>query len=246
MLEMELKDKTILVTGSSSGIGQAIAIEAAKKGAKIIVHFRKNKAGAEKTLTEINKYSSGQIVQADLTNDNEVTEMFKDIKDIDILVNNAGKYAGGKPDDYAVWQQQYENIFMSMVRVTNNFLKLKSESGIQKIVNISSIYGLNNMENEGSPAFNAAKASIISFTLTLAKKYAPQILVNCITPGYTWTPLWGEMSADEKKPFEEQSRIGRFVKPEEIANAVMFLLENDAMTGEVIRVDGGVHLQKLA
>jgi 3-oxoacyl-[acyl-carrier protein] reductase len=240
---VDLKDKTILVTGSSSGIGQAIAIAAAKKGAKVIVHYRKNKTGAEETLKEVNKYSSGQIVQADLTIDSEVEKMFKDMLKLDILVNCAGDSVEGKINNIELWKSQLDNILLSMVKVTNYFLKFE-QNGLRKILNISSMYGSGEIGMEEYAQYSAAKAAVNSYTCTLAKKFATNILVNAVAPGYTWTKAWGNMDVTEKKKYEDLTRIGRFVRVEEIAKMVIAILENDAITGEIIRVDGGTHLQK--
>lgn len=92
---MDLKSKRVLVTGSSSGIGRAIAVECAKNGAEVIIHYRKNKPGAEETLAEVQRYSSGKIVKADLTIPVHIKQMFTEIKTADMLVNNAGEYRGG-------------------------------------------------------------------------------------------------------------------------------------------------------
>src|SRR3989344_6282620 len=190
---MLLKNKTVLVTGSSSGIGKAIAIESSKKGANVIVHYRKNKKGALETLNKIKKYSTGTIVSADLTNPSEVKTLFKKIGQIELLVNNAGEATSGTFDDMTVWKSQWENIFMSQVYVTNEFLKRPSKT-LRKIVNISSIYGIADMSNPDFPQYSAAKAAVNSFTCNLAKKLAPHVLVNAVAPGYTWTPPWEGVS----------------------------------------------------
>lgn len=239
---MQLKDKTVLVTGSSSGIGKAIAIECAKKGTHVIIHYRKNKKGAEETLNEVEKYASGKIVSADLTKTLDVEKMFHEIETVDLLVNNAGEAKPGDFDDLEIWQNQWENIFMSQVYVTNEFLKGNNSKDIRKIVNISSVYGINDMGNPDFPQYSAAKSAVNSFTCTLAKKYAPQVLVNAVVPGYTWTPPWEGTPKNEIKACEDLTRIKRFITPQEIAIAVVALLENDAITGELIRVDGGLHL----
>lgn len=242
---MQLKDKTVLVTGASSGIGKSIAIECAKKGAKIIVHYRKNKDGAVETLKEIEKHTSGKIVSADLTKNFEVVNLFKEIEQVDLLVNNAGEATPGDFDNLEVWESQWQNIFMSQVYVTNEFLKVDSSKGLRKIVNISSVYGINDMGNPDFPQYSAAKAAVNSFTYNLAKQFAPGVLVNAVAPGYTWTPPWEGTPKEELAACENLTRIKRFVTPEEVATVVVSILENDAITGEIIRVDGGLHLLNL-
>ena len=242
---MNLKNKTILVTGSSSGIGRATAVMLAQNGVNVLIHYRKNEEGARETLDAVNKYSNGKIFQADLSNKKEVVKMFANIgqnyKCLDCLVNNAGEYIPGEFGDEELWKSQFENVFFSVVHTTNAFLGLQS-GVIRKIVNTASIFGIQNMGSPDAPHYSAAKAAICSFTQTLAKKYAPKILVNAVSPGYTWTKAWERISDKEKKYCENQTQIKRFVEPVEIASMIVELLKNDAITGEIIRVDGGLHL----
>ncbi len=245
-----LKNKTILVTGASSGIGQAIAIAAAEQGANVLIHYRNNKSGAEFTQNKVNKFSTGKLIQSDLSHLHEVKNLFQSIKDqninsIDYLVNNAGEARGGVPDDYEVWAHQLQNILMSQVHVTNEFINYPSTQSIRKIVNISSAYGSTENSNPKLTQYSAAKAAVNSFTINAAKKYAPNILINAIAPGYTWTPPWESLSEVEKHEYQQQNKIQRFIDPSEIAHAVIFLLSNNAITGEILRVDGGLHLADL-
>lgn len=242
---MDLRNKKVLVTGSSSGIGQAIAIECAKAEAEILIHYRKNKKGAEETLGEVQKYSKGKIFCADLSRKDEIKRMFEETKTLDVLVNNAGEYQPGEFGDLELWRSQFENIFFGAVSTTNEFLKIKGPERIRKIVNIVSVYGIPNMGNPSAPQYSAAKAALSSFTLTLAKKLAPRVLVNAVAPGYTWTHAWEGTSKEGLKYCENQTRIKRFTAPAEIASMVVELLRNDAVTGEIIQVDGGLHLTNL-
>lgn len=166
----------------------------------------------------------------------------KGYKVLDALVNNAGEYADGKFDNLDVWEGQIKNIFMSQVYMSNAFVKKGRSKNIRKIINISSVYGIPEMGNPDAPHYSAAKAAVVSLTMNLAKKYGPGILVNAIAPGYVWTPPWKNTSKEELKACEDLVKIGRFIKPEEIATMVVELLNNDAITGEVIRIDGGLHL----
>jgi len=247
---MILKNKKILITGGSSGIGKAIAIECAKKGGKIVVHYRNNKKGAIETLKEIQKYSNGIIVSADLTQVSEIKNMFEKLemmnyRDLEILVNNAGEAKTGEFDDLDTWESQWSNIFMSQVYVTNAFIKSYRIKGIRKIVNISSIYAFPEMGNSDFPQYSAAKAAVNSFTCNLAKKLSPSILVNAVSPGYVWTPAWEGTSKEELDACKSLTKINRFIEPIEIATTVIELLQNDAITGEIIRIDGGLHLNRI-
>ena len=245
---MNLKDKKILITGASSGIGQAIAISCAQKGASVLISYRKNLKGAEHTLKEIEKYSKGFIFQADLTDEKQIKKMFAEIfgkvGQVDVLVNNAGDAQPGDFFDNERWKDQFENIFFSALHVSQNFLRQNSESPLRKILNITSYYGNIGGGNTEFFAYSVAKAALSSMTVALAKTDG-KILVNAIAPGYTWPPPWEGTSEAEKKICESRTMINRYVAAEEIAHAVVGVLENDAITGQVITVDGGLSLQKL-
>ncbi len=245
---MKLKNKNILVTGSSSGIGQAIAVALAQKGATILITYRNNKEGAQKTLKEVDKYSRGYIYQADLTKNTDAVKLFatikKDLNDIDILVNNAGDAQPGDIFDNEKWLSQYENIFMSAVYATQNFLKLKANTP-KKIINITSVYGGLTTGNPEYLQYSVAKAALNSLTMNLAKSLGKEVLVNAIAPGYTWTPPWEGISKQEKERYSKSTKIGRFVQSEEIAHVAVMLAENNAITGQIITVDGGLSLRDL-
>lgn len=245
---MELSNKTILVTGASSGIGQAIAVACAQKGARAVVHYRKNKDGAEETLEAVNKHSCGFIVQADLTDEKQISAMFgqiaMEVGVIDALVNNAGEAIPSDFFDNTLWQGQFENIFFSALHTTQYFLKQHTESALRKIINITSVYGNPDGGNGEFFAYSAAKAALSSMTITLAKT-DPHVLVNAVAPGYTWTPAWEGIPENEKKLCEGRTMIGRYGTPEEIAHMVIALLENDAVTGQTITVDGGLMIKQM-
>jgi 3-oxoacyl-[acyl-carrier protein] reductase len=245
---MDLKGKKILVTGASSGIGQAIAIACAQKGATVLINYRKNETGAAQTLKEVEKYSQGFLFQADLTDQMQIEKMFSEIAEqvgaVDVLVNNAGQAQSGDFFDNERWEDQFASIFFSALHVSQSFLKQATDLPVRKIINISSCYG--NLAG-GNPEFfsySVAKAATTSMTVTLAKLDG-KVLVNAIAPGYTWTPLWEGISPEEKKVFAAETIINRFVTADEIAQATVCLLENDAITGQVLPVDGGLSVQNV-
>ena len=137
-----------------------------------------------------------------------------------------------------------ENIFFSALHVSQQFIKQVKKGAVKKILNITSIYGNLNTGNNEFFAYSAAKAALSSMTVTLAKRDS-NILVNAIAPGYVWTPPWEGISDAEKKLCESRTMIERFIQPEEIAHMASAIIENDAITGQVITVDGGLSLQKL-
>lgn len=243
---MELQDKIVLVTGASSGIGKAIAIAFARKRAKVLVHYGKNEQGARETLREIEKFSSGQSYQADLMIGENVKSLFADIKQttstIDILVNNAGDARPGDIGDEQVWEYEYKNILLSAMRVTHEFLAMPSLH-LRKIINISSLYG--NLQT-GDPAYlsySAFKAALANVAATLNRATAPKVIVNAIAPGYTATPAWAGAPKESLEEFARATFIGRFVSVEEVAHAAVFIVENDALVGQVLTLDGGTSLK---
>ena len=243
---MDLQDKTVLVTGASSGIGKAIAIAFARKRANVLVHYGRNQKGAQDTLKEVEKYSGGRICQADLMEGEQISALFDDIRrttpSIDVLVNNAGDARAGDIDDEASWDYEYRNILLSAVRVSHGFLAMPS-SRLRKIINITSIYG--NLRS-GEPEYlqySAFKAALANVTTTLNRATAPNVIVNAVAPGYTDTPAWAGVAREVRETYAGATLIGRFVMAEEIAHAAVFIAENDALVGQVLTVDGGTALK---
>ena len=245
---MQLNGKVALVTGASSGIGQAVAIAFAHKRAHVLVHYGKNRAGAETTLREVEKVSSGALHQADLMDGERVTALFAEIQRttpvVDLLVNNAGDAQPGDLDEDDVWEYEYRNIFLSAVQVTRAFLAMPSER-TRKIVNITSIYGNPTGGNAEYLQYSAFKAALANVTTTLNKATAPNVIVNAVAPGYTETPAWAGAPPEVKDALARTTSIGRFVAADEVAHAVVFIAENDALVGQVITLDGGTSLKQL-
>ncbi len=245
---MQLKEKTVLVTGASSGIGRATAIAFARKGAHVLVHYGKNKAGAEETLQEVAKVASGSLFQADLMKRERITSLFRDIRSagqtIDVLVNNAGDAQPGGIDDDAAWDYALHNIFLSAVHVTRAFLAVPSAQP-RKIVNVTSLYGTPTGGSAQFMQYSAFKAALASLTTTLNKATAPAVVVNAVAPGYTETPAWAGAPQELRDGLARTTAIGRFVAADEVAHAVIFIAENDALVGQVITLDGGTSLKVL-
>ena len=131
---------------------------------------------------------------------------------------------------------------MSVVFTCTEFLRSVESKELRKIINISSLYGFDSMGNPDLPQYSAMKAAVSNYTCTLAKKLSPSVLVNAIAPGYTWTPSWHEVPQERLSRLQEKTHIKRFITAEEIAQSVVSVLQNDAITGEIIRIDGGLHL----
>ena len=246
---MQLKGKTALVTGASSGIGQAIAVAFAHKGAHVLVHYGKNKAGAEATLREVEKVSSGGLSQADLDAARAdrarcSRTSSRTNRTIDVLVNNAGDAQPGDINDDAAWEYELHNIFLSAVHVSRAFLAMPSAQP-RKIVNVTSLYGTLHGGSAQFLQYSAFKAALASLTTTLNKSTAPNVIVNAVAPGYTETPAWAGAPQEVMEALARTTAIGRFVAADEVAHAVVFIAENDALVGQVLTLDGGTSLKVL-
>lgn len=246
---MEIKNRVVVITGASSGIGAATAIHFAKLGAKVVINYRENLKGAEGVLKEIiSEGGEGIVVQADVTKEEDVDRLIQSVlrkfSRIDILINNAAI-----PNDIS----PYANASQSEIRdvidtdlvapmiVTQKVLKVMHEQGSGKVLNTSSIRG---WEHGGrSVVYAAAKAGLNSFTRTLAKSVAPNIQVNAVAPGFVKTRNYDSMSKDMVDSFIDQTYLKRWVDAKEIAYTFEFLCRNDAMTGQIIYVDGGFTLK---
>ncbi|HSX16292.1 MAG TPA: SDR family oxidoreductase [Candidatus Saccharimonadales bacterium] len=246
---MILKDKVVVVTGSSSGIGRATALLFAQEGAKVVINYHINKDGGDETLAEVQKLSPESIlVQADISKSADVERLFKETTDafgrVDILVNNGAIGTDKHPYMEASYDDMKEMIdtdLTSVLMCSQLAVKIMQKQGGGKILNTSSIRG---WEHGGrAPVYAAAKAAVNSFTRTLAKQVAPDIQVNAIAPGFTKTRSYDSMSPEQVQGFLDQTYLKRWVTVDEIADAFLFLAKNDAITGQVIYVDAGFTLK---
>lgn len=252
MIYEDLKGKKVLVTGSSSGIGQATAIEFGQQDSFIGVHYFQTKAGGEKTLEQVKKNSDGVLLCADMRDESQVNEMIeqfaKEAGGIDILVNNAGSLIDRQPFETASLDY-HEDIYATNVRsiflATRAALPyLKKSRG--NIVNIGSIAG-HTGGGGGSGIYAGAKAAVATETITMAAEFAKYgIRVNSVLPGLIETRFHERFStAERRKAVAEQTPLGRNGTAEDVAKAVLFLASEAAgfITGEYIAVNGGLYMR---
>lgn len=245
---MILKDKTVLVTGGSKGIGRAVVEAVAEQGANVIINYAHDeKAAQEVANMAVSHGVKTLIVQADIANQSQVDGMFNKISNefssIDVLVNNAGLFVErDSPDNLEAIQKVFEANLFGQIRVTNAARKLMKKG---KIIFISSIHGKLGHGRPNAIGYSSSKAALDSYMKNLAKTLAPDILVNSLAPGRTLTPMWGEMSKEYKTKQAAGHLINRWIEPHEIADGVVFLAKNDAVCGEVLVIDGGMSLKVL-
>ena len=246
---MKLKNKVVLITGSSRGIGKAIALRLAMEGANIAVNYLKNRDKAEKVAAEARKYGvEARTYRADVSNYQQVEEMVRkiveDFNTIHILVNNAGII----PQHYSIFDiplEEWEKILAVNLTGVFNCTKavvpvmIKNREG--KIINISSVAG--KMGGTVGPHYAASKAGIIGMTFSLAQELLKyNITVNAIAPGPIETEMVQSISEERRKIISSRVPMGRFGKTEEVAEAVIFLTKCDYVTGEVIDINGGYYM----
>lgn len=243
-----LQNKVALVTGASRGIGRAIAVTLAKKGAVVIVNYNGSKEKAEEVVMEIRTGGGkAESFQCDVADFDKCGAMVQDIIQkyghVDILVNNAGITRDGllmkmsEKDFDDVISTNLKGAFNTIRHMSRYFLKQKSG----KIINISSVSGV--VGNAGQANYSASKAGIIGLTKSVAKELGSRgINVNAIAPGFIETDMTDVMSEKAKEAVVAQTILRRTGKAQDIANVASFLAseEADYITGQVISVDGGL------
>jgi len=245
---MSLSEKAALVTGASRGIGRAIALELAKNGARVMVNYARDAAGAEATVQAIQAAGGeARAIQADVSDfkaaDSLVKATVEAFGSVDILVNNAGTTR----DQLIMLMSEadWDTVIAANLKSAFNCSKaavrvmLRKRSG--RIINIASVAGI--MGNAGQTNYSASKAGLIGFTRALAREVATRaITVNAIAPGFVPTALTQDLPAEIKEATLKQIPLARWGQPEEIAYAVAFLASDRAgyITGQVLTVDGGL------
>jgi 3-oxoacyl-[acyl-carrier protein] reductase len=238
-----LAGTTALVTGGSRGIGRAICLRLARDGAKIVLHYHRNRAAAEEVAAAIGR--EVRLVQADLGSVEEIEALFRELGSppLDFLINNAGIWKntpmGSTPAE--VVDEILDTNIKGPFWVTQCALPLLKDGG--RIVNVSSVAGRIGVVG-GRSLYGATKAAIDGLTRSWALELAPRkILVNAVAPGYVTTDMTADYFSNPAT-YENALRrhpLGRIAEPEDVADVVAFLCSDSArfVTGQSINVSGG-------
>lgn len=248
MTKKSLKDKTVIISGASRGIGRAVAIELARAGANISFNFRSSEAEAKELEKEIQGLGvKVKGVQVDIRDYDSVKSWVDDtvvsFGRVDIIVNNAGITKDGalalmSPDNWKeVINTNLDGTFNLTKAAILIFMKQKSGN----VVNITSVSGIMGMARQTNYA--ASKAGIIGFSKSLAKEVAAyNIRVNAVAPGFVETDILKDLKEDYMEEILKKIPLGRLGEPVEVAKAVKFLVSDDSkyITGQTIIIDGGL------
>src|SRR2546430_16548590 len=247
--QKQFSGRAAIVTGATRGIGRAIALELARRGADVAFNYVKSVEAADSLKSEIEKSGVRCLAsQGDVANTEVTAEMVKQTKDafgrIDFLVNNAGIVRDTlilrmKEDDW-------DAVIDTNLKGASNFAKaalrvmLRQEDG-GSILNITSISGVVGMAGQSN--YSASKAGMIGLTKALAREVASRkITVNALALGMVSTDMSSALDETYRAKLLEQIPLGRFAEPEEVGRIACFLLSNDAryITGQVVQIDGGL------
>ena len=242
---MRLKDKTAIITGGGTGIGLATARAFYQEGAKIIL-FGRRKEKLEKAVEKLG--DSAIIVQGDMTNNNDldklINETLHNFKKIDILVNNAGLFNGSPLHEISdsQWDEIMDINIRSVFQLTRRVLPAMLSQKYGSIIHISSILGLIAVPQVA--AYNVSKGALNQFSRSIAVEYGSSgIRSNSICPGLIATDMTADLMKDVElmKEWSKDYPIGRFGKPEDVANACLYLASDESsfVTGITLPVDGG-------
>lgn len=233
---------TALVTGASRGIGRAVCAAFARAGYDVAFCYSKDEAGAEETARIIEAAGGGAIpFRCDVSDEAQVEHMMNSVLGLEILVNNAGEalYKQIQDTSYAEWQRVFSvnagGAFLCTRAAVPKFL----QRGRGAVVNVASVWGETGAACEA--AYSASKAALIGFTKSAAKELAPSgIRVNAVSCGFIATDMNARFSGEERAEFMKGVPLGREGSCEEVASAVLFLARSRYVTGEILRVNGGL------
>jgi 3-oxoacyl-[acyl-carrier protein] reductase len=253
-METNLKNKVVLVTGGSRGIGKAICRAFAAEGAKVAINFVHNKDLANNLVEELKRtYSTGVVsVRADMSKESEVIDMIREVEtalgSIDVLVNNAAYCPSGPITSYTTeeWEKTFainvSGMFVASRELIKRWLEVEKKACIVNIASQAAFRG----STSGHLPYDSSKGAMVSFTVGLAREVAKQgIRVNAVAPGLVRTEMVAEIWEKKKEKYLERIPLYRIAEPEEIANVAVFLASSAAsyITGATIDASGGMMMR---
>ena len=243
---MELQNKVVLVTGGGTGIGRATSLALAERGAIVAVNYSRSEAEAEDTVQTIRQAGGrAQAFRADVSRDDEVRGMVaaiaRDCGSVDALVNNAGitrhlPFDDLEAADEEVWDELYAVNVKGMFFCARAVAPYMAANRQGAIVNVGSIAGLTGLGS--SLPYAVSKAAVHGLTKSLAHALKPRVRVNCVVPGAVATRWWAGRE-EQMKQLAPRLLLRRIAEPEDIAQLICAVLEQEAMTGQIITADNG-------
>ncbi|MDI4649931.1 SDR family NAD(P)-dependent oxidoreductase [Cohnella hashimotonis] len=243
---MDLKNRTAIVTGGGTGIGRAVSLELGALGAAVVVNYSRSRSDAEETVEAIRGFGGQAIAaRADVSSDAEVRAMFstadRAFGSVDLLVNNASVTRHIPLQDLEAvtddaWEELLSVNVKGMFYCARAAAPLMARGGGGAIVNVGSIAGKTGRGS--SLPYAVSKAAVHGLTLSLAQALAPKIRVNAIVPGAVSTRWWAGREEQMRK-LAPSTLLEAISSPEDIARAIRFALEQEAMTGQLVTVDSG-------
>jgi 3-oxoacyl-[acyl-carrier protein] reductase len=246
-----LDQKVVLVTGASSGIGQAIALRCARAGADLAITYRKNQSGAEATAQQIRALGRRvEVLRADISRREEIESLVARLKQafarVDVWINNAGADIltgeGGTLSRLEKLDLVLQVDLRGTVLASWAAVDLMRSQGGGAIINMSWDHVTQGMEGENPGLYSAAKGGIASFSKSLARQVAPEIRVNILAPGFIETAFGEGANPRFREKVVDMTPLKRWGTPDDVAAAAVFLASDGAafITGQMLAVNGGV------
>jgi NAD(P)-dependent dehydrogenase (short-subunit alcohol dehydrogenase family) len=242
---MKIKGKTALITGGAVRVGKAMTLALAAEGANVIVNYRSSASAAQETALQAQAFGVNTLaIQCDISNPDQVKNMIElsaeKFSSIDILINSASWWQKTPfpMDDFSDWFKVFDILIHGSMYCCNYIAPMMKTKGEGVIINI--VDGSAWRPFRGLAAHSVGKAGLLAFTRQLALELAPEIKVNAISPGPVLPPP--DYTEEQNKQIAKRTPLKRWGTPEDVADAMIFLVKSDYITGEFITVDGGEKL----
>lgn len=239
---MQLKDKIVLITGGSSGIGAETAKRFAQEGAYIVISYKSNRDGADAMVSDIQRLGQDCLMQqADLKNESEAKKLVEAAMArfgrIDILINNAGRYVDGDEWDGSseIWKESLEQNLISAMNVSKYVIPIFQEQQSGVMINIASRHALAGQFD--SISYAAAKAGIVNITQAYAKLLTPFGRANSISPGAVDCGYWLTAPVEERRAKEQSKPSGKLIDVSKIVDAIIHVASDNSISGQNISVN---------